>query len=34
MSEKSKNIWSIVLQVIITVATAVAGAFGLNAYMG
>jgi hypothetical protein len=31
MSQKSKNIWSMVLKVIITVATAVAGAFGLNA---
>ncbi|MDR0894599.1 MAG: smalltalk protein [Prevotellaceae bacterium] len=32
MSTKSKNIWSLVLKVIITVATAVAGAFGLSSF--
>ena len=33
MSEKtkSKSVWGIVLKVIITVATALAGALGLNA---
>lgn len=28
---RKKTIWSMVLKVIITVATAIAGAFGLNA---
>lgn len=30
-TNKKKTIWSLVLKVIITVATAVAGAFGLSA---
>ncbi len=30
-TSKKKTIWSLVLKVIITVATAVAGAFGLSA---
>ena len=30
-TSKKKTIWSLVLKVIITVATAVAGVFGLNA---
>lgn len=30
MNEKKKNFWGIVLKVIITLATAVAGAFGLS----
>lgn len=29
-SEKSKTIWGIILKVIITAATAIAGAFGLG----
>ena len=29
--KKSKNVWGIVLKVIITVATAIAGALGLGA---
>lgn len=31
MNENKKNIWSIVLKVIIAVATAIAGAVGLSA---
>ena len=30
--KKSKNVWGIVLKVIITVATAIAGALGLEPY--
>lgn len=30
MKEKTKSVWGIVLKVIITVATALAGALGLN----
>ena len=30
-SKKKKNTWTLILKVIITVATAVAGALGLNA---
>lgn len=30
-SKTKKNIWTLILKVIITVATAVAGALGLNA---
>ena len=29
-SRKAKTVWSMVLKVIITVATAIAGAFGLS----
>lgn len=31
---KKKNVWGIVLKVIITVATALAGAFGIASCMG
>ncbi|MEL5895591.1 smalltalk protein [Bacteroides sp. GD17] len=34
MSEKSSSKWSVILKVIIAVATAVAGAFGLGACTG
>ena len=30
---KKKNIWSVVIKVIITVATAIGGAFGLSSCM-
>jgi len=30
MKEKTKSVWGIVLKVIITMATALAGALGLN----
>ena len=33
MEEKKKNVWSIVLKVIIAVASAVAGALGISACM-
>ncbi|MEJ8764167.1 smalltalk protein [Phocaeicola sp. HCN-40430] len=32
-SSKPKNVWGIVLKVIITVATAIAGALGLSSFM-
>ena len=33
-SRTKKNTWTLILKVIITVATAVAGALGLNACIG
>ncbi|WP_277235341.1 smalltalk protein [Phocaeicola salanitronis] len=33
MEEKKKNVWSVVLKVIIAVASAVAGALGISACM-
>lgn len=33
MSTKSKSVWGIVLKVIITVATALAGVFGITSYI-
>ncbi len=34
MSTKSKSVWGIVLKVIIAVATAVAGVFGISSCVG
>lgn len=31
---KKKNVWSLVLKIIVTVATALAGAFGIASCMG
>ena len=33
MEKKSKSVWGIVLKVIVTVATALAGIFGITACM-
>ena len=34
MSTKSKSVWGVVLKVIIAVATAVAGVFGISSCVG
>lgn len=33
MSEKKKNVWSTILKVVITVASAIAGALGISSCM-
>lgn len=34
MEKKSKSVWGLVLKVVITVATALAGVFGISSCMG